>query len=89
MIRTKILRDPDGQVVRLPADVAFPAGIEDVFVVADGPLRIVGPAQTSWDDFFEQPGMAIDRGPQPEFRSPQRRRGLRPEADRLASGRRS
>ncbi len=88
MICTKIMRDPDGQAVHLLGEVSFPDGVEDVVVVADGPRRIIIPAWASWDDFFEQPGIAMERGPQPSFD-----RGastlLWPPADRLARGRRS
>ncbi|GAA0579805.1 type II toxin-antitoxin system VapB family antitoxin [Caenispirillum bisanense] len=56
------LFDSDGlQAVRLPEDLAFPAGVTEVAVVKDGTRRILVPVQAGWDDFFDAPG--VDLGP--------------------------
>jgi antitoxin VapB len=33
--------------------------------VADGPRRIITPAEAAWDDFFDAPGTAIGDRDQP------------------------
>jgi antitoxin VapB len=52
--------------VRLPKDVAFPAGVREVVIRRERDQRLIGPAGAAWDDFFAGPG--IDLGPreQPE-----------------------
>lgn len=43
--------------MRLPKEVAFPEGVREVRIVRRGALRIVAPADSLWDDFFERPGL--------------------------------
>jgi len=66
MGRTKLFLTNRTQAVRLPKDVAFPEGVEDVVVLREGGTRVIVPANALWDDFFERPGIDIDRGGQPE-----------------------
>jgi antitoxin VapB len=61
MVRTTVFRSNRSQAVRLPKDVAFPAGVKEVTVLREGKRRVIVPASAVWDDFFEAPG--IDLGP--------------------------
>lgn len=53
------------QAVRLPKDVAFPDHVRQVRILRDGPRRIIVPANSVWDDFFEQPGIDFADRDQP------------------------
>jgi antitoxin VapB len=65
MTRTKLFRSNRSQAVRLPKDVAFPEGVTEVTVLRDGKRRIVVPADTVWDDFFDAPGVELPPREQP------------------------
>jgi antitoxin VapB len=52
--------------VRLPKDVAFPAGVKEVTVLRDGPRRVIVPSNAVWDDFFDAPGIDIGERDQPD-----------------------
>ena len=65
MTRTKLFRSNRSQAVRLPKDVAFPEGVKEVTVLRDGRRRIIVPADTVWDDFFDAPGIDLPRREQP------------------------
>ena len=65
MTRTKLFRSTRSQAVRLPKDVAFPEGVTDVTVLRDGKRRVIVPADTVWDDFFDAPGIDLPRREQP------------------------
>ena len=54
------------QAVRLPKDVAFPEGVRAVAVLRDGKRRVIVPADTLWDDFFDAPGVDLGDREQPE-----------------------
>ena len=61
MVRTTVFLSNRTQAVRLPKDVAFPESVKDVRVLRDGASRVITPANASWDDFFDAPG--VDLGP--------------------------
>lgn len=61
MSRTRLFQSNRSQAVRLPKDVAFPAGVREVVIRRDGDRRVIQPADAAWDDFFAAPG--IDLGP--------------------------
>ena len=61
MVRTTIFRSNRSQAVRLPKDVAFPDDVKQVTVLRDGKRRVIVPADSLWDEFFDAPG--IDLGP--------------------------
>jgi len=65
MTRTKLFRSNRSQAVRLPKDVAFPEGVTDVTVLRDGKRRVIVPADTVWDDFFDAPGIDLPEREQP------------------------
>jgi antitoxin VapB len=63
--RATLFRSNGLQTIRLPEAVAFPETVRDVMIVADGPRRIITPAEAAWDDFFDAPGTAIGDRDQP------------------------
>jgi antitoxin VapB len=65
MVLTKLFQSNRSQAVRLPKDVAFPAGVDEVRVLRDGKRRVIVPAGAVWDDFFEAPGTDIGIRDQP------------------------
>ena len=66
MTRTTLFRSNRSQAVRLPKDVAFPSEVREVAVLRDGQRRVIVPANSSWDDFFDSPGIDFPDREQPE-----------------------
>jgi antitoxin VapB len=66
MTRTTLFQSNKTQAVRLPKDVAFPPAVREVRVLRDGPRRVIVPADASWDDFFDAPGVDLGERAQPE-----------------------
>jgi antitoxin VapB len=64
--RTTLFRSNRSQAVRLPKDVAFPPEVREVAVLRDGRRRLIVPADSSWDDFFEVPGIDFPDREQPQ-----------------------
>ena len=56
MVRTTIFRSNRSQAVRWPKAVAFPDDVKQVTVPRDGKRRVVVPAGSLWDVFFDAPG---------------------------------
>jgi antitoxin VapB len=52
MVRSTVFKTNRTQAVRLPKQVAFPAGIRDVEIVSIGQSRVVSPVGRRWDDLF-------------------------------------
>jgi antitoxin VapB len=65
MTRTTVFLSNRSQAVRLPKDVAFPAGVKEVTVLRDGKRRVIVPANAVWDDFFDAPGVDLGSRDQP------------------------
>ena len=65
MTHTTVFLTNKSQAVRLPKDVAFPAGVHEVTILRDGPRRVIVPANAVWDDFFDAPGIDIGDRAQP------------------------
>lgn len=65
MARTTLFQTNRSQAVRLPKDVAFPTGVREVTVLRDGARRIIVPAESVWDDFFDSPGINLGDRDQP------------------------
>ena len=59
-VLTKIFKSNRSQVVRLPKNVAFPESVKEVEITAIGNKRIIAPADQSWDEWFEGPGVSSD-----------------------------
>ena len=75
MVRTTIFHSNRSQAVRLPKDVAFPDDVKQVTVLRDGKRRVIVPAGSLWDEFFDAPG--IDLGPRDQPPAQARDRGSR------------
>jgi antitoxin VapB len=65
MARTTVFLSNRSQAVRLPKDVAFPAGTREVTVLREGKRRVITPADAVWDDFFDAPGADLGERAQP------------------------
>ncbi len=63
--KTSLFLSNRSQAVRLPKSVAFPDAVHEVVIVADGPRRIIAPADGAWDDFFSAPGVDLGEREQP------------------------
>lgn len=61
MTTTTLFQTNRSQAVRLAKDVAFPPGVREVVVLRDGKRRVIVPADAAWDDFFDAPGIDIER----------------------------
>ena len=59
-VQTKVFLSNRSQAVRLPKAVELPATVKEVDVVAVGTTRIITPAGTSWDVWFDEPGVSED-----------------------------
>jgi antitoxin VapB len=64
-VRTTLFHSNRSQAVRLPKDVAFPSDVREVTILRDGPRRVIVPAESHWDDFFESPGIDFPDRDQP------------------------
>ena len=60
MVQTRIFKSNKSQAVRLPKPVALPENVETVDVVAVGNRRIISPAGTAWDEWFESGSVTDD-----------------------------
>ncbi|NOG73454.1 type II toxin-antitoxin system VapB family antitoxin [Roseicella sp. DB1501] len=65
MTRTRLFQNNRSQAVRLPKDVAFPPGVQEVAVIRDGRGRLILPADALWDEFFDAPGIDLPERAQP------------------------
>ena len=63
--RTKLFQSNRSQALRLPRDVAFPAEVQDVLVLKQGVNRLIVPAGSAWDDFFDALGIDLPDRQQP------------------------
>ncbi len=59
-VHTKLFKSNRSQAVRLPKQIAFPESVKDVEITAIGSKRIIAPADQSWDDWFDAPGVSSD-----------------------------
>lgn len=69
MARTRLFQSNRSQAVRLPKDVAFPAGVKDVTVLRYGARRVIVPSNAVWEDFFDAPGADIGERDQPSVQA--------------------
>jgi len=65
MTSTTLFQSNRSQAVRLPKDVAFPPNVREVTILRDGLRRIIVPADSVWDDFFDSPGIDLGERGQP------------------------
>ena len=66
MTRTTLFLTNRSQAVRLPKNVAFPDSVREVSILRDGMRRVIVPADSVWDDFFDEPGIDIGEREQPQ-----------------------
>ena len=57
---TVIFKSNQTQPVRLPKDVAFPEGVDEVEIVKVGNSRVINPVGARWDSFFARPSRPSD-----------------------------
>lgn len=65
MTRTRLFQSNRSQALRLSREVAFPPEIREVRVIRDGARRVILPADATWDDFFDAPGIDLPERAQP------------------------
>jgi len=65
-VATRLFQSNRSQAVRLPRDVAFPDHVKEVVIRIDGNRRIIEPAGSGWDAFFDRPGIDFPDREQPE-----------------------
>ena len=53
MVQATVFKSNTSQAVRLPKAVEFPDGVKKVDVVAVGNKRIITPAGSLWDEWFD------------------------------------
>lgn len=58
MKRTSVFRNNRSQAVRLPKDLAFPDGVQQVDVMRVGASLVLMPVGQRWDDFFSDVPLA-------------------------------
>jgi len=73
---TKVFKSNRSQAVRLPKSVALPESIQEVDIVAIGNTRIITPAGSSWDNWFDSPGVSEDFMTEREQPGDQLREGM-------------
>lgn len=65
MVRTRLFVPDGSQAVRLHKDVEFPKEVREVEIIRDQRRRLIVPADSAWDDFFDQPGVDLGSREQP------------------------
>jgi antitoxin VapB len=60
LTQSSVFKSNGSQAVRLPKDVALPDTVKRVDIVKLGKARLITPAGTAWDTFFDAPGAAED-----------------------------
>lgn len=60
MKQASVFTTNKSQAVRLPKDVAFPEGVKKVDIIPLGQARLVVPAGSAWDSWFESEGVSDD-----------------------------
>ncbi len=66
MMRTTVFWSNRSQAIRLPKAVAFPDGVNEVFVLRNGKRRVIVPTNAVWDDFFDARGVEFGPRQQPQ-----------------------
>jgi len=66
MHHTTLFRSNRSHAVRLGKDVAFAKTVKEVTIIKEGARRVIVPAGTVWDDFFDSPGNELPDRDQPQ-----------------------
>ena len=59
-VKTKVFKSNRSQAVRLPKKVAFPESVRNIEIIAIGNKRVISPANESWEEWFNNPGVSED-----------------------------
>jgi len=70
--RSTLFKSNRSQAVRLPKELAFPEGVKKVAIRKAGKARVIAPADSAWDDFFDAPGVDLGAREQPEAEARER-----------------
>lgn len=60
MQRASVFKSNRSQAVRLPKAVAYSDDVKQVDIIVQGHSRIITPAGTSWDTWFDGEGVSAD-----------------------------
>jgi len=60
MEQASLFKSNKSQAVRLPKPVALPDSVKKVDIVVLGAARLITPAGTAWDLWFDAPGVSED-----------------------------
>ena len=60
MEQSTVFKSNQSQAVRLPKAVALPESVKRVDIVKLGNSRLITPAGTAWDSWFDGPGVTDD-----------------------------
>ena len=60
MVQATIFTNNKSQAVRIPKALEFPEGVKKVVIVSIGEARLITPAGTSWDSWFDGEGVTAD-----------------------------
>ncbi|NQV58480.1 MAG: antitoxin [Alphaproteobacteria bacterium] len=60
MTQSTVFTTNKSQAIRLPKPVALPDSVKRVEIVKLGKARLIAPADSSWDTFFDGPSVSDD-----------------------------
>ena len=60
MAQATVFTNNKSQAVRNPKALEFPDGVKKVSIIAVGNARLITPAETAWDSWFEGEGVSAD-----------------------------
>ncbi|MAG97964.1 MAG: type II toxin-antitoxin system VapB family antitoxin [Alphaproteobacteria bacterium] len=60
MVQSTVFTNNKSQAIRLPKAVALPDSVKRVDIVKLGQARLITPAGTAWDSFFDGPPASPD-----------------------------
>lgn len=76
MIKTSLFKNNQSQAIRLPKSLAYDESIKKVVITAIGKTRIISPAESSWDLWFDGQGVSDDFMNQRDQETDQEREGF-------------
>jgi len=71
MEQASVFKNNKSQAVRLPKSVALPDSVKKVDVIPLGKARLITPAGTAWDSWFDAQGVSDDFMPTRDQPMPQ------------------
>ncbi len=60
MTQATIFKNNKSQAIRIPKALAFPDGVEKVSMIPMGNARLITPAGTAWDSWFDGESVTTD-----------------------------